>query len=335
MKSKSVVLMIVSLGFGLIAAIGISQVMGKGGKGEATIERGQVLVAAVDLNHGDDLNEETVKIEHWPVEVIPETAARSFDDIKHKKIATRLSKTLPIMLNDTKNASEIDRVVIPRGFKLVAIKVSAEDSINGLLQPGDRVDLIGVVSVKAADPTTGKITNQTVSETFMKNVEVYAVNGNINSGGPRESGGGNTIVGVLVTEKQSELIVLGQKEAKLRLVMRGEADDFGDSDNEIVDYNDFYQSVYGGKDSTEVAATDEGDDVDDQDQNLDVDSDENHTCRVWAGDNFEEIKFVGKKRLTPTENGSSSKSDDFDDYDDREQSDEIESGLEEDQYPGE
>ena len=326
MKSKSVVLMIVSLGFGLIAAIGISQVMGNNSGAEPKIKRGQVIVAAVDLNHGDDLTEETCKIEHWPLEVIPENAARSFEEIQHKKIATRLSKSLPIMMTDTKNASEIDKVTIPKGFKLVAIKVSAEDSIAGLLRPGDHVDVIGVVQVKAVDPATGKVGSQTVSETFLKNIEVYAVNGNTNSGGPRESSGnGSNIIGVLVSEKQSELIVLVQKVAKLRLVMRGEHDDFDDEENEINDYNDFYESVYGK----------EGGDLVDKEPEDDTETQNNEvfTTRVWTGDTFEEVKFRGKKRVTSTDSGPSAT--DLDDSDEYNQSDEIGGGLEEDQYPGE
>ena len=52
MKSKSLILMVVSLGFGLIAAIGISQVMGNNKQVEPTVERAQVLVAAKSLKNG-------------------------------------------------------------------------------------------------------------------------------------------------------------------------------------------------------------------------------------------------------------------------------------------
>jgi len=57
---------------------------------------------------------------------------------------------------------------------------------------------------------------------------------------------------------------------------------------------------------------------------------------VWTGDDSQQVEFTGRKRVTPTANtegsvnkveGSGSK-----DYD---QSEEIDSGLEEDQYPGE
>ncbi len=52
MKSKSFMLMILSMGFGLIAAIGISQVMGRNnGPAVKAPKMGPVLVAADHLDH--------------------------------------------------------------------------------------------------------------------------------------------------------------------------------------------------------------------------------------------------------------------------------------------
>lgn len=332
MKSKSVVLMVVSLGFGLIAAIGISQVMGNSGDGEAVVERGQVLLASDNLKVGDFLTEENVKIEHWPLEVIPEEAARDFEQISHRRITTRLSKSLPIMLPDTVNEKDYEGLNIPEGFKLVAIKVSAEQTFNGLLQPGDKVDIIGVVQVRNEDPNARNRT-QTVSKTFLKNIEVYTVNGKLRNTGVRESdGGGNAIVGILVSEKQSELIVLVQKIAKLQLVLRGESD--SEEETEIDDYGDFYKSVFGESnlDSSSASSSEA-----EQEPGESGDF-ETFTMRQWVGTELQQVEFVGRKRVSPTTSSSPAGSDtkvennDSNDYD---QSREIESGLEEDQYPGE
>lgn len=327
MKSKSVVLMVVSLGFGLIAAIGISQVMGNSGGGEAVVERGQVLLASADLKVGDYLTEENVKIEHWPLEVIPEEAARDFEQISHRRITTRLSSSLPIIMTDTIHEKEYENLSIPEGFKLVAIKVSAEDTFNGLLQPGDKVDIIGVVQVRNEDPNARNRT-QTVSKTFLKNIEVFTVNGKLRNTGVRDSDGGNAIVGVLVSEKQSELIVLVQKIAKLRLSLRGDHD--SDDETGIDDYGDFYESVFGESGSSPASASPQSE------ESAEPSDTESFTMRTWYGDEVQEVEFTGRKRVTPTvsSEGSANKveSSDSEDY---EQSEEIDSGLEEDQYPGE
>ena len=318
MKSKSLILMVVSLGFGLIAAIGISQVMGNNKQTEPTVERSQVLVAAKSLKHGDDLTEENCKIEHWPVEVIPEDAARSFDQIKHLKISTRLSKSLPILMSDVRNPKDMDIVEIPKGFKLVAIKVSAEDSFIGLLQPGDKVDVIGIVTVRE-EGNARRNRQKTVAETFLKNIEVYTVDGRLNSA-PREGGNGkNSIVGILVTEKQSEMIALVQKVARLKLVMRG---NHAETENweEFTDYSQFYESVF-GKENGEAGESEEAEEVETR----------MHAMRVFEGSNIKEVVFRGNERISGNEDLEESLEDSMD-YD---QDDESDSDLEEDQYRGE
>ena len=321
MKSKSLILMVVSLGFGLIAAIGISQVMGNNKQTEPVVERAQVLVAATALKHGDDLTEENVKIEHWPAEVIPEDAARSFDQIQHMKIATRLSKSLPILMSDVANPKDINSFDIPKGYKLVAIKVSAEDSFNGLLQPGDRVDVIGIVTIRAQAGTNGRRTqSKTVSETFLKNIEVYAVDGRLRSA-PREGGNSkNSIVGILVTEKQSEMIALVQKVARLKIVMRGDHESDEDWE-EFADYSQFYESVFGKSDA---------DNESDSDAEVEP-AMAMHNMKIYEGSQVQEYVFQGNKRLSRN-NELEESLEDSAGYD---HEDEGDSDFEEDQYRGE
>lgn len=318
MKSKSLILMVVSLGFGLIAAIGISQVMGNNKQTEPTVERSQVLVAAKNLKHGDDLTEENCKIEHWPVEVIPEDAARSFDQIKHMKISTRLSKSLPIVMSDVRNPKDMGIVEIPKGFKLVAIKVSAEDSFIGLLQPGDKVDVIGIVTVR--EEGTRRSRSRTVAETFLKNIEVYTVDGRLNSA-PREGGNGkNSIVGILVTEKQSEMIALVQKVARLKLVMRGNHADNEDWE-EFTDYSQFYESVF-GKQNGEAGESEE---------TMEEPETSMHAMRVFEGSQIREHVFHGNRKIS----GNQDLEESLEDSSDYDQETDADSDLEEDQYRGE
>lgn len=321
MKSKSLILMIVSLGFGLIAAIGISQVMGKG-KGEAApeIQMGPVVVALAELKHGEELTEENCKIENWPADIIPENACRSLEEIKNMAIRNRLSKSLPIMRPDILKASEIGIVKIPSGFKVVAIKVGADDTMSGLLQPGHKVDVIGVVNVK--DEVTGN--SKTISETFLRNVEVFSVNDKTRIRSAGENGSsGSTVVGVLLKEQQAEQLVWIQKVARLKLVLRG--DDESEEESHLD--QEKFDSIFGivNKDmqdnGTKMVQT--GDDG------------ESFATRVITGTSFETIEFIGGNRvggevttLQADSAGSSTKGD-------SNGSDDFDSGLEEDQYPGE
>ena len=320
MKSKSLILMIVSLGFGLIAAIGISQVMGKGGGDVAEIEMGPVVVALAELKHGEELNEENCKIENWPADIIPENACRNLEELKGMAIRNRLSKSLPVMRPDILKASEIGVVKIPKGFKVVAIKVGADDTMHGLLQPGHRVDVIGVVKVKDENGSQGK----TISETFLRNVEVFSVNDKtrIRSAGEGGSSASSTVVGVLLKEQQAEQLVWIQKVARLKLVLRGDED--SDEEGGHLDQEKF-DSIFGiVNNDLQNAGT----------KTLYSDDDDSHEVRVYQGNSYETVKFIGGDRVGTdvTElqagGGSSTKSDSNDSSD-------FEGGLEEDQYPGE
>ena len=233
MKSKSFMLMILSMGFGLIAAIGISQVMGRNnGPVVAAPKMGPVLVAADSLDHKTLLNEENVRIENWPIEIIPEAAATSIEQITDMAIKTRMSKGLPIMMNDLVHKNEVSRLNIPDGYKVVAIKVSEDDTIAGLLNPGDRVDVIGLFKTTSR---TGE--KRSFSKTFLKGLRVFSVNSQMtaNTGSRSESSTrGNAIVGVLVTEKQSEAIVYVQKTGTLKLVLRGDELEVDNNDEDLL-----------------------------------------------------------------------------------------------------
>ncbi len=238
MKSKSMMLMVLSMGFGLIAAIGISQVMGRSSSTQPATKMGPVLVAADHLDMYSRLNEENVKIENWPANIIPEDAVTSLEEIEDKIILSRLSKGMPLVGSATINEKEHRDITstIPKGFKVVAIKVAGDDTISGLLNPGDKVDVIGFFKKRATDGQT-----LTASKTFLKALRVWSVDGSLQAN--REEGGngsGSAIVGVLVNEKQSEQIYWAQQTGEIKLVMRGdhvEGDDDVDDLSELMNWD--------------------------------------------------------------------------------------------------
>jgi pilus assembly protein CpaB len=65
--------------------------------------------------------------------------------------------------------------VVPQGLRGVGVEVDKVIGAGGLLRPGDRVDVIGVVDVKYTDVATGRDFSETRSFTFAQNIEVLAV----------------------------------------------------------------------------------------------------------------------------------------------------------------
>jgi pilus assembly protein CpaB len=220
MKSKSLILMVVSLFFGLIAAVGISRVMGRNSNADTNPKTKlvPVVVATEFLDHDTQLSDKNCKIENWPAEIVPENSASSLEQLSLKAVTVRVNKGVPISMNDVIDITQISTLMIPPGFCLQGVKVSEEDVLNGLIQPGDHVDLIGFF-----EKQNSKGERDMRITTFMKNVKVFSVDGvTRRESGPRKSEGssGEKILGLLVTLKQAEQIVLVQRVATLRVVLR-------------------------------------------------------------------------------------------------------------------
>lgn len=222
MKSKSLIMLFVSLGFGLVAAIGISQVMGKNrASAESQVKKCPVLVARKVIDHETLLNEESVAVEEWPVNIVPEDALKSLKELENQVVATRILKGLPLLKSNLLDANAVKRLPIPPGKKVLSIPFDSDDNFNGLLQPGDRVDIIGVFKEQSGNKQISS------SRTFLKNIQIFSVGDNYQRDLTREATGvkGKTNVGMLVTERESEILVLAQNVAVLKLVARGESED--------------------------------------------------------------------------------------------------------------
>ena len=326
MKSKSFVLMTLSLGCGLVAALAITQVMAKNKRpNEPKVKMGQVVVATEHLGHKAQLNEENVRVENWPEGIIPENAVRTIEAIKDQAIMTRLSKGLPILKTDIVHKNDAMGIDIPPGFKVVAIKVAADDTIAGLLRPGDRVDVIGLFKNRERG------NSETISRTFLKGLQVFSVNSSMKAtSSDRQEGGskGNAIVGVLVNEKQSEDIVYVQKTGSLKLVLRGDEP----TEQELADVEGVLNdALYGTAKQTAKSSEKKP-------------KQEYEKMVIWVGQDYETVTFEPGRvpqaafATGTLPEGSSSRSDSMSKEESSEDSDvseDISYELEEDQYPAE
>jgi len=226
MKSKSLFLMAVSLGFGLIAAIGISQVLGRNGKAEAPAEEvSEVIVPLEVIDIGKEIQEDMLRVEKWPTDLVPHGAIGSVDEVVGKVNRVWLGKDIPIQNDALIDKSEAGTLSIPDNYKVIGIKVAADDHIHGLLRPGDLVDIIGIFRGQGPGGTP-------LSKTFLENIRVFSVDSSlVADSGSRDAEKRNTaIVSVLATKKQAEALVLVQRSADLKLVLRGKP-------SEAIDYD--------------------------------------------------------------------------------------------------
>lgn len=222
MRPKSMVLIVVALGCGLIASIGISQVMENGGEQEATpkVEKAKIYVATRDVEQGVLLTPQCVKLEEWPKNLIPDGAVRELTEIEGKKTKGRLFPGEPILLPKLvdKNDLNVESDNIPQGMRVVSVKVTVDSSASGLLNPGDRVDVLVYLRRGAGIPVT-------TTRTIMKNVSVFAVNAVTEREIDDDSSIRAKTVSLLVSPDQAERITLASELGRIKLSLRRGDDD--------------------------------------------------------------------------------------------------------------
>lgn len=311
MKSKSLILLVLSIGFGLLAAIGISQVMKNNVVADTSEPMGQVVLAASSLILNTELTEENVKIATWRTSIIPPEAITSLEEIKDMVNITPLSQGLPIVKGAIQHKSAGTGPPIPNGMKVVAVRVSADDTIGNLLNPGNKVDVIGVF--KQRDPNTNHTT--TNSRTFLKALQVYSIGNKTQVDITKSQGNGsaNSIVGLLVTEKQSEALVFVQDTGSIKLVLRG---DDAENDGEVGRLEDI-EKIVAKKDDFKPKAPTGG-------------------MKIWLGNKVETTQLNSDgSRSDPDDMARDGKYGDSDDRGGSGNRGDSDRGIDDDQYRGE
>ena len=225
MRPKSMILIVIALGCGLIASIGISQVMERRSIGIPTVAPTEkIYVALSDIPLGETLTAQMVRFEEWPQDKIPEGAIRSLEEIEGHKPLTRLFPGEPILSAKLIDANRFTgpSEKIPKGLRVVSVKVTMDSSASGLINPGDSVDILVFLKQDRNIPHTG-------TRTILKNVTVFAVNERTQRDMDEEPDGMTAkTVSLLVKPTQVEKVTLASELGKIKLSLRRSDDDTED-----------------------------------------------------------------------------------------------------------
>lgn len=226
MRPKSIVLLLLALGCGLVASIGINQVLAtnRAKPPEPKGETKSILVAMADINLRGEISPQNVRLEAWPVELVPGGALISFDDVNERRSRTLIVKGEPILDSKllSKDAGRSVSGLIPKGFRSVSVRVDSVSGSSSLILPDDRVDVL--VHIRA---NQSQNINQTVTRTILQDVRVFAVNDQVgqNDELSDEQSIAAKTVSLLLSPEETELVALASEIGKLRLVMRSPEDD--------------------------------------------------------------------------------------------------------------
>jgi pilus assembly protein CpaB len=214
-----------ALGCGIVASVGITQVMSNRATEPTMVqaETEQIFVAMKDIPMGDPVSAQAIKLEEWPKDKVPKGAITKLEDVENRRPKSWIFAGSPILENQLLGKGALDQGAsdaIPKGSRIVAVKVDAVSGSASLIRPGDRVDVL----VHVTQSGTGGA-SRTLAKTILQDIKVFAVNEiwDAATASGEKSITAKTI-SLLVTPVQAEKITLASEMGQIRLVMRSPDD---------------------------------------------------------------------------------------------------------------
>ena len=228
MSPKSLVLLAIALGCGLVASIAISQVIDS--KKQAVVETTPIYVAMQNINLGDPVDDTMVSLQEWPKDKVPVGAITAWEDIEDRRPRTAIFQGEPLLNGKFLERGQTQDPIssIPEGMRLKTVLVDARKSAAGLLSPGDRVDVQIFVHANVREGIPHPFT-----KLILQNIRVFAVDQAVQrSADGTEARTVAKTVSLIVTPSQANKMTTAENLGELSLIPRHPDDDLIVDDSE-------------------------------------------------------------------------------------------------------
>jgi len=224
MSGRALIPLIAGLGIGGLALkFGLDFV--KRAKG-AEDEKAQVWVTLQDVPRWTEINEAMIHAVSFPTRAVPNGAFVDKTKLIGRVLRITAPAGLPILETMLLAPGQRPGVVVPEGFRAVAVKIDEGSGVDYHLQPGSHVDVIGFFKIQKGNET------DLISRTIVDDVEVAAVGPRTSAIDPNAEGqsskNGSTrpdkvrAVTLFVKPDQAPLLHMAEQRGKIKLSMRNE-----------------------------------------------------------------------------------------------------------------
>lgn len=223
MSPKSLVLLAIALGCGLVASIAISQVIDSNNKNQVAVETTPIYVAMQNINLGDPVDDSMVSLQEWPKDKVPVGAITAWEDIEDRRPRTAIFQGEPLLDGKFLERGQTQDPIssIPEGMRLQTVSVDARKSAAGLLSPGDRVDVQIFVHRNERENIPRPFT-----KIILQNIRVFAVDQSVQrSADGTEARTVAKTVSLVVTPSQANRITTAANLGEVSLIPRHPDDD--------------------------------------------------------------------------------------------------------------
>jgi pilus assembly protein CpaB len=211
----------------------IAEMQEKVAKAQEGPDRVRVLVAARDIYMGEALTE----VDLQPVALLPDMIYPEMvyteEQVQEVLNRTARERILQGEIIREERLADADagvglNALIPRGMRAMAIEVDPQSSLAGLLQPGNRVDVI--VTIR---PDDRNIEAKWVTKTILQDKRVLAIGDRLKPRSAAEKAEENKsrrnrrtrpFVTLELTLEESESLALARSRGDLHLVLRSDVD---------------------------------------------------------------------------------------------------------------
>lgn len=216
MRRRVLLLFAVALLLGLGAAwyANVWLERGPGSAPEAKLEMSPVVVAAVDIPFGQEIQATHLKVLQWPKDALPAGVFHDPKQVVGRYASQKIIKDEPILEGRAVKqvGGSVLAAMIPPDMRAVTVRVNDVIGVAGFALPGNRVDIIHAQ----------KVNNKIKTQIILQDLKVLAVD---QSAQPDQNK--PTVVRAVtleVTPKQAETLVKATQDGEIRLALRNPLD---------------------------------------------------------------------------------------------------------------
>jgi len=177
-----------------------------------------VVVATEQLPLGLAIKPNHVKLAKIPVEMVPKNGFTKVDDVLDRSVISSIMSDEPLLEGRLapRGSGFGLAPIIPTGMRAMAVRVNEIIGVAGFILPGMRVDVL-----VTGRPPAGSIAD--VTTTVLQNITVLSANQQMQPDAKGQAINA-TVVNVLVTPEQAEILTLAGNSGRVALVLRNAID---------------------------------------------------------------------------------------------------------------
>jgi pilus assembly protein CpaB len=183
MRRSSIIMLIAAVALGLIAVLFARTFLGNNGdagagKSAAAVRTVPTVIAAADINFGEKITPDKVKVVDWPASNLPQGSFQRMEELTMGQGRTAMR---PIVANEILTekslATGANRLstaqLLGTQMRAISVPINEVSGVAGLIFPGDRVDVFMTRQPEEAMP---------ISELLAQGARVLAVGADMNVG---------------------------------------------------------------------------------------------------------------------------------------------------------